>query len=167
MILTSSTRVMYFSKVSIAFALSLLLFSSCFLAIIHVAGKRVKEEGLEKITIENGAIPPDFGKDPSTLICILIDTKNYNKNLRKISAAEYHGTCEYISPPPTPVLTPPLFPFVLILIIYGALDRIVAAAAAVGVTGDEEERVERVLEEEEEEEREAAIAVAVGVVERD
>lgn len=52
---------------------------------------------LKKTTIENNAIPPDFGKDESTLICILYGKNSIDKYVKKHVEKEYHGKYEFVN----------------------------------------------------------------------
>jgi hypothetical protein len=67
-----------------------------FLLFISSCGAIVKSVGLKQITVENNAIPPDFGKDESYLICVLSGKNSYDKYLKKHVINEYHGKYEFV-----------------------------------------------------------------------
>ncbi|PCJ22573.1 MAG: hypothetical protein COA97_13310 [Flavobacteriales bacterium] len=56
---------------------------------------------MKNISEEKGAIPPEYGKENSTLICILSEkkryAKSYNKYLQKNMGKEYTGEIVYIT----------------------------------------------------------------------
>ena len=60
-------------------------------------GSMVKSKALTKITIENNAIPPDFGRDKTILLCITSGKNSYDKYLKKHVTKEYHGRYAFIS----------------------------------------------------------------------
>lgn len=75
---------------SIYTAISLLiivLFSSCSLLVQGVAKA--------KFTEEKGAIPPDFGKEKTSLVVILT-LEPYNSKIKKIVQKKYHGLHEFV-----------------------------------------------------------------------
>ena len=47
-------------------------------------------------TVESNAIPPNFGKDNTTLICVIIGKKKYDKKMKKHVENEYHGKYEFV-----------------------------------------------------------------------
>ncbi|ANQ49385.2 hypothetical protein MY04_2011 [Flammeovirga sp. MY04] len=51
---------------------------------------------ISKITTENKAIPADFGKDESTLICVITGKKSYDKYMKRYVSSEYHGKYEFV-----------------------------------------------------------------------
>ena len=70
----------------LAFIIPGLLLGSCF----------YKSYALSKITVENGAIPPDFGKDETILLCIVYDRRSYDRYLKKHVTKRYHGKYEFV-----------------------------------------------------------------------
>jgi len=46
---------------------------------------------VKHITVENEAIPPDFGKDDSYLICVLSGKNSYDKYVKKHVTNHFHG----------------------------------------------------------------------------
>lgn len=67
----------------------LIVTQSCFI------GKSVERSKARKaFTIKNHAIPPNFGKEPTTLLIILRDRKGYNKWVKKAVKNNYFG--EYV-----------------------------------------------------------------------
>lgn len=62
---------------------------SCF-----IAKSAARSDARKKFTVENNAIPPDFGKEPTTLLIVLRDNKGYNKWTKKAVKKKYHG--EYV-----------------------------------------------------------------------
>lgn len=48
------------------------------------------------VTKENGSIPPDFGKDSLTMICVIYGKNSYDKYLRKHVTNEYNGKYEFV-----------------------------------------------------------------------
>lgn len=54
-------------------------------------GSMVKNSAMNKMTVENHAIPPDFGKNNSTLVCILQGRNSRDKYMRKHIEDNYRG----------------------------------------------------------------------------
>ncbi|WP_203256795.1 hypothetical protein [Hyunsoonleella ulvae] len=76
----------YFNFLFLIFLISLL--SSC--------GSLVKSLALKSYTVEKGAIPPDFGKDNSTLICVLTGKNSRDKYLKKHVEKIYKGKYVFV-----------------------------------------------------------------------
>lgn len=71
---------------------AVLILSSC--GIITGAGNSSKESG--QYTEENGAIPPDFGKNKSAILLVMkAGMKSYDKTLGSMTEKYYTGTFEY------------------------------------------------------------------------
>jgi len=51
---------------------------------------------VSSITVEKKAIPPDFGQDKSTLICVLWGKKSYDKCMKKHVKNNYKGKYEFV-----------------------------------------------------------------------
>lgn len=49
-----------------------------------------------RVTKENGSIPPDFGKDSLTLICVIYGKNSYDRYMKKHVSNEYHGKYEFV-----------------------------------------------------------------------
>ncbi len=75
-------------KLILCMIITLLISTSCTL---------VKTLALSRITVERGAIPPEFGNDSTFLICILKEEKRYNKYLIKHVKENYHGNYEFVT----------------------------------------------------------------------
>ena len=58
---------------------------------VVIGGALIKKKGLRELTVENGAIPPEFGVTDSTLVCIIRNRNGYDKHMKKHVANEYHG----------------------------------------------------------------------------
>ena len=71
--------------------LSLLSLNSCHLLIL---GAVAKGKANRNITEEKGAIPPDFGKDNSTMVFITHE-RSYNRYLKKNVKKKYEGKYEF------------------------------------------------------------------------
>ncbi|WP_412984700.1 hypothetical protein [Pontimicrobium sp. IMCC45349] len=67
---------------------SFLLLNSCIAAAVMANQKNVAEK---HITTENNAIPPEFGKDNSTLICVLKGRNSRDKYMKKHFNENYKG----------------------------------------------------------------------------
>ncbi|WP_027002418.1 hypothetical protein [Hugenholtzia roseola] len=71
----------------------------CSVALLFLStscGQFVKLMAVSAIKIEKGAIPPNFGKDESTLICVITGKKSYDKHVKKQVSNEYHGKYEFV-----------------------------------------------------------------------
>ena len=55
-----------------------------------------KSKALKVITIENGAIPPEFGRNKTTLLCQIEGRKNHDKYVIKNVSENYHGKSVFI-----------------------------------------------------------------------
>lgn len=55
-----------------------------------------KSKALKVITIENEAIPPEFGQNNTTLLCMLNGNKGHDKGMIKNVPEKYHGKCEFV-----------------------------------------------------------------------
>lgn len=66
-----------------------ILFASC--------GAIVKGVSGSQISVEKHAIPPDFGKDSSYLVCLTSGKNSYDKYLKKGTEKNYHGPHVYIN----------------------------------------------------------------------
>jgi hypothetical protein len=75
---------------------SLSLFSITLLFLLTSCGALVKSKAISKIKTENEAIPPDFGKDETTLVCVITGKKSYDKYMEKHVLNEYHGKYEFV-----------------------------------------------------------------------
>lgn len=63
--------------------LSMLLFTSC--------GAYVKNKSMEKMTVENKAIPSNFGQDNEILVCVLQGRNSRDRYMRKHVEENYFG----------------------------------------------------------------------------
>ena len=59
-------------------------------------GLMVQGVAKNKFTENKGAIPPDFMKEESTLICVLQERNSYDKYLKKHMQAKYHGPIKFV-----------------------------------------------------------------------
>ncbi|PWJ28750.1 hypothetical protein [Sediminitomix flava] len=59
-------------------------------------GAYVKMRAISKITVENDAIPPDFGTEETILLCVITGKKGYDKYMKKHVSNEYHGKYEFV-----------------------------------------------------------------------
>ncbi len=66
-----------------------LLFTSCKSPMFSYAKRET--------TIENGAIPPDFGKEDVVMLCVLAGYKAYDKQMKKQVSENYFGKYEFIT----------------------------------------------------------------------
>lgn len=55
-----------------------------------------KKIAVSNITVERKAIPPDFGEDESTLICVISGKNSYDKYMKKHVTNEFHGKYEFV-----------------------------------------------------------------------
>lgn len=85
---------MNLKKIKLIAALILLGFSSnsCMLIGSNIA----KGKATKLLTVENGAIPPDFAKNKATLLVVKWNRKSYDKFLVK-NFQEYQGDYEIVS----------------------------------------------------------------------
>lgn len=74
---------------------SLLLLTTCLLC--SSCGILVKNMATKNAAIERGAIPPDFGKQSSTLLVLLHKSKSFNRHLKKRVKKEYNGDYQFVS----------------------------------------------------------------------
>ncbi len=77
--------------VTITIIIFYVLNSGCIMSTILISSALTKQICISKMTVEKGAIPPDFGTTTSTLICIIRERKGYDKYLKKHVRNEYHG----------------------------------------------------------------------------
>jgi len=56
----------------------------------------LKNLAMKRITIENGAIPPDFGEKNTVLMCIITGKKSYDRYIEKHVTNEYKGQYEFV-----------------------------------------------------------------------
>ncbi|MGH2665274.1 hypothetical protein [Flavobacterium sp.] len=68
-------------------------FSSCF-----IGRNVVKKRARVAYTEENNAIPPEFGKKETVLLCVLKGRNSYDKYLRKAVIENYKGEYLFITP---------------------------------------------------------------------
>ena len=71
----------------------------CLIAIsftLNSCGSMVKSMTVANATVEKKAIPPDFGKGNSTLICVISGQKSYDNYMKKLVKKEYHGKYEFV-----------------------------------------------------------------------
>jgi len=64
--------------------------------VLNSCGSIVKSEASNKMTVENGAIPPDLGKDNSTLICVLKGRDSRDNYMKKHIKKNYNGKYEFV-----------------------------------------------------------------------
>jgi len=76
-----------FKLILLTFTIPLLL-NSC--------GSMVKSSAAKKMTVENGAIPPDLGKDNTVLLCVLKGRNSRDKYMKKHIEKYYKGRYEFI-----------------------------------------------------------------------
>lgn len=63
-----------------------------FLGSVAIAQPNFAEQAVKYVSVEQKAIPPDFGKDANEItVFVLSGKKNYDKNLREIVALNYNG----------------------------------------------------------------------------
>lgn len=74
--------------------LGIYLILACFF--MNSCGIMVLQTGIATITVKNKALPPDFGKDNTVLICILTGKRNYDKSMKKHVINEYGGLYEFV-----------------------------------------------------------------------
>lgn len=73
--------------------LVILLFTqSCF-----ISKSVARSKARKTFTVENNAIPPDFGKEPTTLLVILRESKGYNRWAKKAVRKKYFGEYVFIT----------------------------------------------------------------------
>ncbi|MEH0153810.1 hypothetical protein V6R21_06660 [Limibacter armeniacum] len=79
------------------FLLSIVCFKSCLSPTLLVSAKDVEEKAIQNITVEKGAIPPDFANTHAVLLCMLHDDYNsFNRNMKKHVENEYHGEVAFV-----------------------------------------------------------------------
>jgi hypothetical protein len=65
---------------------------------LNGCGALVKSVGVTQMTEAKGAIPPEFGQDPtSVLVCIIRNRKSYDKYMIKNVKKIYHGKYVFVS----------------------------------------------------------------------
>lgn len=74
----------------------LVICSGSLLLLTTSCGIFVKSLAKSQITVERKAIPPDFGKDNTVLLCIIKGKKSYDKYMKKHVINEYHGKYEFV-----------------------------------------------------------------------
>ena len=70
------------------------MLSSCFGLLSR---ELIKKRAIKKITVENGSIPANFGKEDVTIMCVLRGAKMFDKYMKKHVSNEYHGKYEFIA----------------------------------------------------------------------
>ncbi len=63
---------------------------------LHSCGAMIKGAALRNLTVENNAMPSNFGKDKATLICVLKGRESRDKYMRKHFKNEYYGKKVFI-----------------------------------------------------------------------
>lgn len=78
-------------KITIVLMLCSLLFTSCF-------GNKAQAEAAQKeFTVENDAIPPNFGKDKDAIVVVVKrGRRSYDRYLKKAFEENYHGNYEFV-----------------------------------------------------------------------
>jgi hypothetical protein len=76
--------------------IKLILLSISFLLFFNSCGSIVKNIAIKKMTVENGAIPQEFGKDETILICVLKGRNSRDKYLKKNIKENYKGKYEFV-----------------------------------------------------------------------
>ncbi|MTI31418.1 hypothetical protein [Xanthovirga aplysinae] len=79
---------------SVKITLGIFLMSLLFL--MSSCGLLVKSRAISTFTTENKAIPTDFGKEETILLCVVEGKRSYDKYLKKHVSNEYHGKYEFI-----------------------------------------------------------------------
>lgn len=64
--------------------------------LLNSCGAIVKSAALKKYTIENNEIPPDFGKEKNTLICVLKGRGSRDNYMKKHVKKRYKGDYEFV-----------------------------------------------------------------------
>ncbi|WP_353778659.1 hypothetical protein [Winogradskyella sp. 3972H.M.0a.05] len=64
--------------------------------LLNSCGAIVKGSASKKMTVENGAIPADFGKDDTVLICVLKGRNSRDNYMRKHIKKNYKGKYEFV-----------------------------------------------------------------------
>jgi hypothetical protein len=78
------------------FTITLLIFIS--IQFTACLGALIESTTEKNVTVEKGAIPPDFGKDNSTLLIITHSNKSSEKKtIDKIASKNYHGKYEVLT----------------------------------------------------------------------
>jgi len=73
-----------------------LQFTILLFTVFYLSGAFMWPDSITKITTVEHSIPPDFGKNETTLICILVGRKSTDKYMKKHFETEYHGKIEFI-----------------------------------------------------------------------
>lgn len=81
-------------------------FSPYFIAIMALVltfslsscGQLVKSMAVKRATVSRGAIPPEFGKEKTVLLCMITGKNSYDKYMKKHVTAQYHGEYEFVLP---------------------------------------------------------------------
>ena len=76
--------------------LKLLILTAVIPFLLNSCGAMEAGKYQEKITVENGSIPPDLGKDDSIIICVLTGRNSRDKYMKKHITENYQGNYEFV-----------------------------------------------------------------------